>query len=126
MIINIVEKIRLKGMTVIEFGEFISSLWASSVWGNKDYLVRKIIDDNGIDKIRTQFGSLLYGSDSFENRFGRFIGEIKGLGPASLTEISCLFDPHKYSIWNDKTRKALRHLRFDSIVSNKCQIDLPH
>lgn len=122
LVTNILEKSKLKNMTEIEFGEFISNLWASSMWGNKDYLVQKIIDDNGIDKIRTQFGDLLYGPDSFENRFGRFIHEIKGLGPASLTEILCLFDPHKYSIWNDKARKTLRNLRFDSLPLNKYQI----
>ncbi len=59
-------KNRLKNMTEIEFGELISNLWASAIWGNKDYLVQKIIDDNGIDAIRTQFRDLLYGPDSFQ------------------------------------------------------------
>lgn len=122
VVTNILGQSKLKSMTEIEFGELISNLWASGMWGNKDYLVQKIIDDNGIDKIRTQFGDLLYGSHSFENRFDRFIEEIKGLGPASLTEILCLFDPNKYSIWNDKARKALRNLKFDNLPLNKYQI----
>jgi len=119
---NILEQSRLKNMTEIEFGELISKLWASSMWGNKDYLVQKIINDNGIDTLRIQFNDLLYGTDSFEKRFGRFIGQIKGLGPASLTEILCLFDPSKFSIWNDKARKALTNLKFDSLPLNKYQI----
>jgi len=71
--INILERTKLKNMTEIEFGELISNLWASSMWGNKDYLVKKIIDDNGIDKITIHFNDLLYGTDSFEKRFEKFI-----------------------------------------------------
>ena len=41
LVINILEKSKLKNMTEIEFGEFISNLWASIVWGNKDYLVQR-------------------------------------------------------------------------------------
>lgn len=120
--IIMLEQRKLKRMTEIEFGELISNLWASGMWGNKDYLVQKIIEDNGIDKIRTQFDDLFYGTDSFEKRFVRFIEKIKGLGPASLTEILCLFDPNKFSIWNDKARKALRNLKFDDLPLNKYQI----
>jgi len=111
--LSILEKSRIKNMTEIDFGELISSLWAARMWGNKDYLVRKIIDDNGMDKIKAQFGDILYGTDPFEKRFDRF--EIKGLGPASLTEILCLFDPNKFSIWNNKARIALKKLKFDDL-----------
>lgn len=120
--INTLERTKLKNMTEIEFGELISNLWASSMWGNKDYLVKKIIDDNGIDKIRIHFNDLLYGTDSFEKRFEKFIKNIKGLGPASLTEILCLFDPGKFGIWNDKARKALKNLKFDDLPLNKYYI----
>jgi len=120
--INTLERTKLKNMTEIEFGELISNLWASSMWGNKDYLVKKIIDDNGIDKIRIHFNDLLYGTDSFEKRFEKFIKNIKGLGPASLTEILCLFDPGKFGIWNDKARKALKNLKFDDLPLNKYNI----
>jgi len=120
--LNILELTKLKNMTEIEFGELISNLWASSMWGNKDYLVKKIIDDNGIDKIRIHFDNLLYGTNSFEKRFEKFIKNIKGLGTASLTEILCLFDSYKFGIWNDKARKALEVLKFDDLPLNKYSI----
>jgi len=122
LVMDILGHNEIKSMTEIQFGQLVSELWASSMWGNKDYLVQKIIDDNGIDKIRTQFVDLLYGKDSFEKRFDRFIRKIKGLGPASLTEILCLFDPARFSIWNNIARKALKNLEFDSLPLNKWQI----
>ena len=123
LVMDILGQNEIKSMTEIQFGELVSDLWASSMWGNKDYLVQKIIDDNkGIDRVRTQFVDLLYGKDSFEKRFDRFIKEVRGLGPASLTEILCLFDPGRFSIWNNIARKALRYLEFDSLPLNKWQI----
>ena len=118
----ILAKNNLKNMTEIEFGELISNLWASAIWGRKDYLIQKIVDDNGIDTIRIQFHDLLYGPDSFQKRFDAFIHKIKGLGPASLTEILCLYNPKRFSMWNDKTREALKYLKFDSLPTNKYQI----
>jgi len=118
--LNILEKSRMKSMTEIDFGKLISNLWATSLWGNKDYLVQKIIDDNGMDKIRAQFGDILYGTDPFEKRFDRF--EIKGLGHASLTEILCLFDPNEFSIWNNKARIALEKLKFEDLPLGKYRI----
>lgn len=122
LVINLLERSKLKSMTEIEFGELISNLWASGMWGNKDYLVQKIIDDNGIDKIRDQFDNLLYGADFFEKRYDGFFKEIKGLGPASITEVLCLFNPNEFGIWNDKARKALRNLKFDVLPLNKYRI----
>ncbi|MGD2247932.1 MAG: hypothetical protein PVF58_05965 [Candidatus Methanofastidiosia archaeon] len=119
---NMLERDNLENMTEIEFGELISNLWASSIWSNKDYIVQKMISDNTIEKIRTQFNGLLYGTDPFEKRFDKFIHEVKGLGPASLTEILCLFDPEKYGIWNDRSRKALRRLKFDKLPLKKYYI----
>lgn len=118
--LKILEKSRLKNMSEIDFGELISNLWATAMWGNKDYLVQKIIDDNGMGKIRTQFADLLYGTDPFPKRFDSF--EIRGLGPASLTEILCLFDPNKFSIWNNKARVALEKLKFDDLPLKKYRI----
>ena len=45
-----------------------------------------------------------------EKRFDRFMKTVKGLGPASVTELLCFFNPKEYGIWNDKARKALELL----------------
>jgi len=120
--VNLLSKEKLKSMTELEFGELISKLWASALWGNKDYLVQKILDANSIKKIITELEDLLYGVDSFDKRFDRFLSEIKGLGPATITEILCLYDPEHYGIWNDKARKALKILKFESLPLAKYKI----
>lgn len=121
-VLEILDQNELNNMDEIVFGEFISNLWASRIWGNKDYLVQKIIDDNGIDKIKTQFYDLLYGEGLFNERFDKFIKEIKGLGPSSLTEILCLFNSEKFCIWTDRIRKALSILKFNNLPLKKYYI----
>lgn len=120
LVADILERSRLENLSEVEFGELISRLWASSIWANKDYLVQKIIADNGIDKIRSGFSDLLYGTDTFEQRFDNF--RVKGLGPSSLTEILCLFDPNRFGIWNRRAREALKHLKFDDLPLYKDRI----
>lgn len=121
-VVTLLSREKLKSMTELEFGELISKLWASALWGNKDYLVQKIIDANGMDKIVDELENLLYGSESFDKRFDRFLREIKGLGPATITEILCLYDPNQYGIWNDKARKALKILQFNTLPLAKYKI----
>ena len=48
-------------MTELEFGQVISSLWASQMWGNKSYLVDKMIQENGLPALITQLKNLLWG-----------------------------------------------------------------
>ena len=121
-ITELLDKDKLKDMTEIEFGKLISNLWSSLFWGNKDFLVNKIIQSNGMDKIRKQLINLLYGSDNFEKRFDNFLKEIKGIGPAALTEILCKYNPRKFGIWNDKARKGLKELKFKDLPLNKYYI----
>jgi len=120
LVASILKQDKLKEITEIEFGELISNLWASAIWSNKDFLVQKIISDNGMDKIRNQLESLIYGEKDFAQRFDEF--DIKGLGPSSVTEILCLFDSTKYGIWNVKAREALGYLKFNDLPLNKNKI----
>jgi len=112
-------KERIETMTEFELGEMITNLWAIGFWTNKEYIVQKIIADNGLDKIKRELKNLFYGDDPFEKRFERFTKNIKGLGPSSITEILCFFDPKEYGIWNDKARKALRTLGFENMLPLK-------
>lgn len=115
-------KEKIKDMTEYEFGELISNLWAFEIWTNKDYIVQKIIEENGFDKIRDSLIDLLFGDKPFEERFDNFCKEIKGLGPAAITEILCLYNPEEFSIWNEKTRLALKILNFKSLPIKKYKI----
>ena len=95
------------------FRELFKNLWASGMWGNKDYRTNTILEENGIEKIRISLNDLLYGSDPLETRFDNF--NIKYLGMASITEIMSIISPNKYTLWNNKTRKFLQKLDTDHI-----------
>lgn len=108
---KILKKEELEHMSEVSFSKLISSLWASGIWVNKDYLVNSIISSNGgIEKIRNEFIKLLYGQGPFIKRFDEF--DVKRLGSASTTEILCMFSPDKYGIWNVNTRNAFEALNF--------------
>lgn len=100
-------KERLQSITEFELGEIISRLWASQLWGNKEYLVQKLLADNTLDTIKEKLSDLLWGEDPIERRYEGFLRTVKGLGPASITELLSHVHPTEGGIWNDKARKAL-------------------
>ena len=51
-------KERIETMTEFELGEMITNLWAIGFWTNKEYIVQKIIADNGLDKIKRELKNL--------------------------------------------------------------------
>ncbi len=108
---------RLKEMTELEFGQIISSLWASLIWGNKSYLVDKLIADNGLDTLRVQLKNLLWGSSDIVTRYDTFRRSVKGLGSASVTELLAFVHPDECGLWNDKARKGLVILGFGESFS---------
>lgn len=107
---------KIKNLSEFEWGELVSKLWAAQMWGNKDYLIQKILDDNKIDKLRRELYNLFYGKGDIGQRYENFLNNIVGLGPAAATELLCFFNPDEYGIWNDKARKALKTLGFSNVI----------
>ena len=104
-------------LTEEEFSLIIKSLWASNLWSNKDWLVQKILEENGgIENIRNALKELLYGSGSIEERYDSFTQKIKRIGPSMLTEILAFTDPQKYCIWNEKPKAVLPFLNMDKLL----------
>lgn len=102
-----------------EFGLIIKSLWASRIWTNKDYLVNKIVRDNGFPRLKAKLKALLYGKDRIESRYDEFKRDVKGLGDSSITEILHFFDPNVYSIWNRKPRSVLPFLGMEDMLPKR-------
>ncbi|MCX8095189.1 MAG: hypothetical protein N3D74_03245 [Caldisericia bacterium] len=113
----------LDSLDEFKFKEIISNLWATEFWTNKDYQIKNIIDANGITKIKNELIQLLYGKENIDIRFDRFRKEVKYIGPASITEILCFFDPQNYIIWNDKARKGLSKLKIENQIIKKYYIN---
>ncbi len=82
---------RIKTMSEEDFYEYISKLWAMLIWGNKKYVVDKLIADHGFKKVRDELAALVWGGQAVENRWDHFRQEIKGMGPAMMSEILCMF-----------------------------------
>jgi hypothetical protein len=93
----------------------VKQLWASRMWGNKDYLAQKIIDDNGIEKLQAQFKRLIHAIDP-EKAYNDFLRAIKGLGPASTTEMLTYLHPESCGIWNRQAREALQAMGITDYV----------
>ena len=64
---------KLLTMTEEEFLEYISKLWSMIIWGNKQYVVDKLIADNGFDNLKKQLVELLYGNAPVEKRWDRCV-----------------------------------------------------
>lgn len=114
---------KINELSEIELEEIISNLWASRIWGNKQYLVQKIIGENGLDPLKDEIKRLLDTSKPASERYVRALNKIKGLGPASITEMLSYIQPDQCGIWNRKARDALKILKIDNFVNpNKYRI----
>lgn len=96
-------KDKLLAMTEEEFLEYISKLWSMLIWGNKKYVVDKMIADNGFDTLKKQLAELLYGTSPIEKRWDDFLKSVKGMGPATISELLTYANPDEYVIFNRTT-----------------------
>lgn len=94
---------KILAMTEDEFLEYISKLWSMLIWGNKKYVVDKLIVDNGFENVKKQLAELLYGNENIANRWDTFLKKVKGLGPATISELLTYADPKEYVIFNKTT-----------------------
>ena len=96
-------KLKIFSMTEDEFLEYISKLWSMLIWGNKKYVVDKLIKDNGFENLKKQLVELLYGEVAIEKRWDAFLKNVKGLGPATISELLTYINPREYVIFNKTT-----------------------
>lgn len=93
----------LLSMTEEDFAEYISKLWSMLIWGNKHYVIEKVISDNGFGNVKKQLAELLYGAAPIEKRWDSFTKNVKGLGPATMSELLTYVNPQEYVIFNKTT-----------------------
>lgn len=103
-------KNKLLAMNEEEFSEYIGKLWSMLIWGNKKYIIDKIIADNGFTEIKNRLAELLYGTEKIESRWDTFLKSVKGLGPATMSELLTYVKPDEYVIFNTTTRVCFSYL----------------
>lgn len=96
-------KQKLLAMTEDGFLEYISKLWSMLIWGNKKYVVDKLITDNGFENLKKELVELLYSDAAIEKRWDSFLKNVKGLGPATISELLTYINPQEYGIFNKTT-----------------------
>lgn len=96
-------KEKLLAMTEEQFSEYISKLWSMLMWGSKSYVVKCLVDDNGFENMKKQLAELLYGTSPIEKRWDSFTKAVKGLGPATMSELLTYINPEEYVIFNKTT-----------------------
>lgn len=101
---------RILGLDIEGLCEYIGTLWATVMWGNKSYYVSKIIDENGFDTTKQALANLLYGKEPLADRWNRFQKGIKRMGPAAMSELLSYSNPAEYIIYNSSTAKAFAYL----------------
>jgi len=102
--------VKLESMTEQQLYEFISQLWAMLIWGNKKYVVDKLIADNTFGKLKKELARLLWDKESIEKRWDRFRSNIKGMGPAMMSELLCHVHPDECVLWNRRAYVGFNYL----------------
>lgn len=101
---------RLMAMTADGIYDYLSRLWAMRIWGNKHYVVDKLIEDNGLDTLRESLAALIWAEGDIADRWNAFRSKIKGVGPAMISELLCRTHPNDYMLWNRRAYVALNYL----------------
>lgn len=70
------------------------------MWGNKRFIVNKLIADNGFEPLKKQLAELLYGKAQFEKRWNTFLKSVKGMGSSTFNELFTCITPNEYILFN--------------------------
>jgi hypothetical protein len=97
-------------MTEEDIFEYISKLWAMLIWGNKHYVVDKLIEVNTLPHFKKLLIELVWGKGEIIERWNNFRSHIKGMGPAMISEILCKTHPNDFMLWNRRAYVGLNHL----------------
>ena len=108
-------KEKMLAMTEDDIFEYIAPLWAMLIWGNKQYVIDKLIADNGIELLKKQLTNLIWGADKIEARWDEFRKKIKGMGPAMMSELLCKTHPNDYLLWNRRALIAFDYLGISNL-----------
>ena len=115
-------KDRLLKMSEEDLYEYISKLWAMMTWGNKEYYITKLIEDNGFDAVKSRIAGLVWDMSPIEKRWDTFRESIKGVGPAMMSEILCHAHPNDFITWNRRAYVGLNFLEVKKLPRYNYQL----
>ena len=113
---------RLEPITEEGLYEYISPLWAMRMWGNKHHVVDKVIADNGLAAVGANLSELLWSQEPIAQRWDRFRTNVKGIGPAMMSELLCKTHPQSCALWNRRAYIALDYLGVEDLPRHSYQV----
>jgi len=116
-------KDKILAMTEEDVYGYISPLWAMLIWGNKRYVVDKILKQNGLDNFKKNLADLAWGNQDIGDRWNAFRNNISGMGPAMISEVLCKTHPDKFAIWNRRTFVGLNYLGVTNLPTYDYQLN---
>lgn len=115
-------KDKILAMDREELLKYIGKLWATVVYGNKAYLVDKMIDTNGgLKKLTSMIAEFIFGNESLQKKWDHFIKNANMFGPSYLSELLSYYYPHEYVIANKQVIKALEFLDIKGLPHHNYQ-----
>ncbi|MFC1810984.1 hypothetical protein ACFLZH_05775 [Patescibacteria group bacterium] len=116
-------KEKILKMNIDDMYIYLSKLWAMLIWGNKHYIVDKIIEENGFDKLKKNIANLIWGNEDIAERWDEFRSNIKGVGPAMMSELLCKAHPDELTIWNNKAKAGFKYLEVENLPTQDYQVN---
>ncbi|MCM8782118.1 MAG: hypothetical protein NC828_03610 [Candidatus Omnitrophica bacterium] len=116
-------KEKILAMTEEDIYAYIAPLWAMLIWGNKRYVVDKVVSKNGLNNFRERLAELIWGEQDIVERWNSFRGNVIGLGPAMISELLCKTHPDKFAIWNRRAFVGLNYLGVRNLPRYDYQMD---
>lgn len=114
---------KLLKITREELIEFLGQLWALQIWGNKAYVVdERLIGPRTLKDVQCELAELLWGKDPVAKRWDRARKQLKGIGPATISELLSNVHPDKCVIWNSRVEYGFRQLEVSDIPVYDYQI----
>lgn len=113
---------RMLVMSTDDIYDYLSKLWAMLIWGNKHYVVDKILADNGLDTFKRCLADLVWSEADIAGRWDAFRATIKGMGPAMISEILCKTHPDDFMLWNRRAYAGLNYLQVERLPRHDYQL----
>lgn len=113
---------RIQKMEDNELYNYMSKLWAMLIWGNKKYVVDKLIEDNGFGNLKKELASFIWGRVDVQERWDGFRARIKGMGPAMMSELLCHVHPRECMLWNRRAYVGLNYLGVEGLPRYNYQL----
>ena len=80
------------------------------MWGDKSYIIKRMIEANGYEELKRLLADLLYGSASLETRWNNFLKTAKYFGPATISELLGYINLDEYIVVSSTVMRSLAYL----------------